>query len=207
MAVSGRRMLRESTERAPRDGSSRRGLAAAAKATNRYLPLPAGMLVAQQEVEQLGLNVEEASEVVAAQAMGTLDSYLYANNAVDSASSESHRTASERMFRCCFAEAGPGISRCHLLAPACLLCCCAAGPYRGERIRFASRVTAVGPGWVQLDRPLPYDLRTAWQPGVYAFTQYVQHSGWEDFTIINQFGERRPGSASTWLRCPHTPEN
>ena len=90
VAASGRRVLRENTVRAPRGGSSRRGLTAAAKATHKYLPLPAGMLAAQKEVEQLGLNVEEASEVVAAQAMGTLDSYLYANNAVDSASSESH---------------------------------------------------------------------------------------------------------------------
>ena len=34
-----------------------------------------------------------------------------------------------------------------------------------DHIRFASRVAAVGNGWVELERPLRYDVRTAWQVG------------------------------------------
>jgi hypothetical protein len=44
-----------------------------------------------------------------------------------------------------------------------LFCCPIAGPFSGERIRFISRVSAVGPGWIELERPLPYDLRLEWQ--------------------------------------------
>lgn len=35
--------------------------------------------------------------------------------------------------------------------------------YGKDRIRFVSRVVAVGPGWVQFERPLPYDVRTKWK--------------------------------------------
>lgn len=35
--------------------------------------------------------------------------------------------------------------------------------YGKDRIRFVSRVVAVGPGWVQFERPLPYDIRTKWK--------------------------------------------
>lgn len=40
-----------------------------------------------------------------------------------------------------------------------------AEPFPLERIRFASRVAAVGQGWVELARPLPHDLRVGWQVG------------------------------------------
>ena len=42
-----------------------------------------------------------------------------------------------------------------------------AEPYDGERVRFASRVAAVGAGWVELERPLLYDMRLEWQVGVW----------------------------------------
>lgn len=42
---------------------------------------------------------------------------------------------------------------------------CWAEPYDGERVRFASRVAAVGQGWVELERALPYDMRLEWQVG------------------------------------------
>lgn len=37
--------------------------------------------------------------------------------------------------------------------------------YGKDRIRFVSRVVAVGTGWVQFERPLPYDVRTKWKVG------------------------------------------
>ncbi|PSC67722.1 band 7 [Micractinium conductrix] len=58
-----------------------------------------------------------------------------------------------------------------------------ARPYDGERIRFASRVSRVGPTWIELERPLPYDLRMEWRPAVYTFATPLQHSGFEDFTV------------------------
>ncbi|KAL4427839.1 hypothetical protein ABPG75_001928 [Micractinium tetrahymenae] len=56
-------------------------------------------------------------------------------------------------------------------------------PFPLERIRFVSRVTKKGLKWIELERPLLYDLRLEWEPGVYSFEQAVQHSGWEDFTV------------------------
>lgn len=35
--------------------------------------------------------------------------------------------------------------------------------YGKERVRFVSKVVAVGPGWVQFERPLPYDVRLKWR--------------------------------------------
>lgn len=32
-----------------------------------------------------------------------------------------------------------------------------------------SRVNAVGPNWIDLERPLPYNLRAAWKPTVHRF--------------------------------------
>lgn len=36
----------------------------------------------------------------------------------------------------------------------------AAEPFSGERVRFASRVLAVGQGWIELERPLLYGKRS-----------------------------------------------
>lgn len=59
----------------------------------------------------------------------------------------------------------------------------ASAPFSGERIRFVSRVAAVGPGWVELERPLLYDIRPEWQVYIYSFETPLQHVGYEDFTV------------------------
>ncbi|PRW61133.1 polyadenylate-binding 4 [Chlorella sorokiniana] len=53
--------------------------------------------------------------------------------------------------------------------------------------RFSTRVVAKGADWLQLERPLPYDLRVRWQVWVYQFYASVQHSGIENLAI--QFAE------------------
>ncbi|KAL4423187.1 hypothetical protein ABPG77_000320 [Micractinium sp. CCAP 211/92] len=59
----------------------------------------------------------------------------------------------------------------------------ASAPFSGERIRFVSRVAAVGPGWVELERPLLYDVKPEWQVYIYSFETPLQHVGYEDFTV------------------------
>ncbi|PSC77016.1 band 7 isoform A [Micractinium conductrix] len=54
---------------------------------------------------------------------------------------------------------------------------------KSDHIRMASRVAAIGDGWIELERPLPWDLRRKWQPVLHAFAPSVQHSGLEGFTI------------------------
>ncbi len=47
----------------------------------------------------------------------------------------------------------------HLLLPLS-----AADAFKGtDHIRFPTRVVAKGADWLQLERPLPYDLRTRWE--------------------------------------------
>ena len=36
---------------------------------------------------------------------------------------------------------------------------------KSDHIRMASRVAAIGDGWIELERPLPWDLRRKWQVG------------------------------------------
>lgn len=91
-----------------------------------------------------------------------------------------------------------------------------ASPYRGERIRFASRVRRVGNGWIEFERPLPYDVCLAWQPAIYEFAPPLQHSGFEHFTVqfkhdlypshMKVFGYNAfwiYGSANAWIREVH----
>ncbi|EFN53345.1 hypothetical protein CHLNCDRAFT_137073 [Chlorella variabilis] len=106
----------------------------------------------QPEVPGASSSGEEGDEqggekAPATSAAGTLDAYIFFNNAVDSGKS----------------------------------------PFGGERIRFISRVSAVGSGWIELERPLPYDLRPEWQVAVYSFEHSVQHVGYEDFTVEFQW--------------------
>ncbi|KAL4433787.1 hypothetical protein ABPG75_000228 [Micractinium tetrahymenae] len=88
-----------------------------------------------------------------------------------------------------------------------------ASPYSGERIRFASRVRRVGDGWVELERPLPYDVRLGWEPALYSFATPLQHSGFEGFTVDFQWdvypqhmkaygynGFWLYGAANSWVR-------
>lgn len=59
-----------------------------------FLPLPQAFIEGREQVQELGLdrpeqlNVTVGGGVQAAMADGTLDAYLYGNNAVDSATSE-----------------------------------------------------------------------------------------------------------------------
>ncbi|KAL4419158.1 hypothetical protein ABPG77_009134 [Micractinium sp. CCAP 211/92] len=52
-----------------------------------------------------------------------------------------------------------------------------------DRLRMPFKVTAVGDGWIDIDRPLPIDLRLRWNPAIYAYAPTVQHSGIEDLTF------------------------
>ena len=75
-----------------------------------------------------------------------------------------------------------------------------------DRIRFAFKVTAKGPGWIQLQRPLPYNLRTRWQVHVYQFYATVQHSGVEDMTFKFPWGEQACAlRRAATLRSPRRP--
>lgn len=97
------------------------------------LPLPNGLAEDVRDAAALGLFLPEEGNITgngtdrapALAAPGTLDAYIYGQNAVDSGSV----------------------------------------PFSGERVRFASRVAAAGDGWVELERPLPYDLHPEWQVG------------------------------------------
>ena len=53
---------------------------------------------------------------------------------------------------------------------------------------LSCRVSAVGDGWIELERPLQYDIQIAWQVWVYRFETPLQHSGYEDFTILFKHG-------------------
>ena len=66
----------------------------------------------------------------------------------------------------------------------------------------ARRVSAVGDGWIELERPLQYDIQTAWQVWVYRFETPLQHSGYEDFTIVFKHGECVSGGACA-SHCKH----
>ena len=105
------------------------------------LPLPAAFIEGRRQAIELGLGMPEHAEggVQAADADGTLNSYLYGNNAADSGPRE-WCTATA-----CWGDAG--FARQAVLGSAAVpdefprLCLrlLPAGPFRGERIRFASR--------------------------------------------------------------------
>ena len=51
---------------------------------------------------------------------------------------------------------------------------------KADHIRFVSRVAAKGTGWIQLERPLNYDLRTHWKVNKRTLRQHAQgraHAG------------------------------
>ncbi|KAL4430798.1 hypothetical protein ABPG75_006054 [Micractinium tetrahymenae] len=85
-----------------------------------------------------------------------------------------------------------------------------------DRLRFPFKVTAVGAGWIQIDRPLPINLRLRWSPAIYSYAPTVQHSGIEDLTFqfrwdtyaehFDDKGYNAIGiydSANTWARNIH----
>jgi hypothetical protein len=48
--------------------------------------------------------------------------------------------------------------------PRCLPICLPADMFYGkDRVRFVSRIKAKGDGWVEFERPLPYDVRRKWK--------------------------------------------
>lgn len=49
--------------------------------------------------------------------------------------------------------------------------------------RFHSRIFAVRSTYIVLERPLPWDIQTAWSPEVHAFVPGIQQSGIENMTI------------------------
>lgn len=54
---------------------------------------------------------------------------------------------------------------------------------KADHIRFLSRVKAKGASWIELERPLIYDLRLHWEPHIFEYAPTVQHSGLEGFTV------------------------
>ena len=53
-----------------------------------------------------------------------------------------------------------------------------------ERVRYISKVLAVGSNWIQFERPLPYDVRLKWKPVVHRFSAKVSGSGFENFQML-----------------------
>ncbi|KAI7841645.1 hypothetical protein COHA_004665 [Chlorella ohadii] len=51
-----------------------------------------------------------------------------------------------------------------------------------DRVRFPFRVVDVGPNYINIDRPLPIELRPAWTPVIVPFTSTTSDSGLEHFT-------------------------
>lgn len=88
---------------------------------------------------------------------GTLDAYLYGENLVDSGRSELPRRT--RLFALKGRPACPRATPCRPNLPCLLL---ADAFFDSDHIRFLSKVVDKGPGWIRLERPLPYDLRTKW---------------------------------------------
>lgn len=162
---------------------------AAASQGNGTLPLTPALQKLMVEAQRYA--AAEQQGVSAAAQPGTLDAYLYGENLVDSGKSERGAVPAEgaaRLLACIAAP--PACLHACLRAPLglnptlhTLRCClgilgsntCRARPpppaapadaFAGtDHIRFPSRITAVGPGWIQLQRPLPYDVRTQWQVG------------------------------------------
>ncbi|KAI7841528.1 hypothetical protein COHA_004699 [Chlorella ohadii] len=52
-----------------------------------------------------------------------------------------------------------------------------------DRVRFPFRVVDVGPNYIDIDRPLPIELRPAWTPVIVPFTSSTSDSGLEHFTV------------------------
>ncbi|KAL4458886.1 hypothetical protein ABPG75_013751 [Micractinium tetrahymenae] len=112
------------------------------------LPLTPGLRRAAAQA-RLDLAVEEAEEqqgVFTAAAQGSLDAYLYGEQA--------GAPSGQNMYD------------------------------KADHIRFTSRVKAKGQSWLELERPLNYDLRLHWKPYIYSFNPEVQHSGFEGFTVL-----------------------
>jgi len=69
-----------------------------------------------------------------------------------------------------------------------LLCCAVLCLHPPLPLLLACRVAAKGPGWIELERPLTYDLRMHWKPHLFLYAPTTQHSGFEDFTIQFKHG-------------------
>lgn len=112
------------------------------------LPLTPGLSRALAQA-RLALAAEEAEEqqgVSAAASAGSLDAYLYGEQA--------GAPSGQNMYD------------------------------KADHVRFTSRVKAKGSNWVELERPLSYDLRLHWKPYIYSYDPEVQHSGFQGFTVL-----------------------
>ncbi|KAI7841529.1 hypothetical protein COHA_004700 [Chlorella ohadii] len=56
-----------------------------------------------------------------------------------------------------------------------------------DRLRFPFRVIAKGNGYIDIDRPLPIELRPAWTPVIVPFASTATESGLEHFTVQFKF--------------------
>ena len=69
-----------------------------------------------------------------------------------------------------------------------------------DRTRFVSRVTAVGDGWVEFERPLTTDVRLKWGPVLHRFAPSLVESGFENFQMVFRWSALPAGPA-----CPCPP--
>ncbi|KAI7840897.1 hypothetical protein COHA_005425 [Chlorella ohadii] len=106
-----------------------------------------GSMAWESEMAEEGYTDPNNPQAPATAASGSLESYLYGNNVVDSGTSSA-------MF--------PG----------------------KDRVRFVSRVKSVGNGYVEFERPLPYDVRTKWEPVLHRFAPSLVESGFEGFSMV-----------------------
>ena len=50
-------------------------------------------------------------------------------------------------------------------------------------MRFHSRIAALRPGSLLLERPLPFNVSTDWSPELHRFSPGIQQSGIESLTV------------------------
>lgn len=123
---------------------------------------------------------------------GSVDAYLYGDNLVDSGEHDAMFTKADRMrfpFRCKCARG--------CIVP--VVSCAAAAPLPPCLLHLSSphphRIVRKGASWVELDRPVPLDLRTTWAPRIYPYAPTVQRSGIQDLTVQFKWGEHMaPGA-------------
>ena len=90
--------------------------------------------------------------------------YIYGENLVDSGRGEHCAACRQASWSSSCLPACLPAARCLQLVshqpPASLIC---AASFKGtDHIRFPSRVVRRGIDWIELERPLPYDVRVAW---------------------------------------------
>ena len=78
-----------------------------------------------------------------------------------------------------FLFASPCLLHWTTLNTSCLPCF-----LRHAQLRFHTRIIAIAPdGTLTLERPLPFNVSTAWTPEVHMFSPGIQQSGIEDMRV------------------------